>query len=278
MSLLAPSSRRRAAAPAKPTPHAEDDGAEAREAALSLLDLPPEIHVLISQQLIYPDALSLKHTNRFFYHVVNTGIELKIEWLLERRRLHLECPNTQRCELGSDLRFCRGSVKYVHSLSLPLSHTPTHTYIHIHIHVHIHVHIKIAFTPLSHPNPHSHPRSNYSPSCPANPHPRQQASHAAAEGTHGVRIPARARLSRLRHARLRQAPPARQPDAAVDARPSEPRDALGPAGRPAPGPLLALDGRVAALRRGGEKKTKRPLVTDRKNMAPVGKECNVAKG
>ena len=133
MSLLIPSRRRAAAAAAsaKSTPHAEEDGAApAREAALSLLDLPPEIHVLISQQLIYPDALSLKHTNRFFYHLVNTGIELKIEWLLERRRLHLECPNTQRCELGSDLRFCRGSVKYVLSLPLSLPHTHTHTLTH----------------------------------------------------------------------------------------------------------------------------------------------------
>lgn len=75
--------------------------------------LPPEIHELISKQLIYPDALSLKHTNRYFYNLVDTGIKLKIDWLVERRRLHLECPNDRRCDLGSDLRFCRGSVRYV---------------------------------------------------------------------------------------------------------------------------------------------------------------------
>src|SRR5690348_13890383 len=75
--------------------------------------LPPEIHLLISSNLIYPDALSLKHTSRYFYRIVDTGVKLKVEWLMERRKLHLECPNNQRCDLGSDLKFCRGSVKYV---------------------------------------------------------------------------------------------------------------------------------------------------------------------
>ena len=78
---------------------------------LTLLDLPPEIHLLISKYLIYPDALSLKHTNRHFYTLVDTGVKLKIDWLVERRLLHLECPNDRRCDLGSDLRFCRGSVR-----------------------------------------------------------------------------------------------------------------------------------------------------------------------
>ncbi|KAK0620547.1 hypothetical protein B0T14DRAFT_391631, partial [Immersiella caudata] len=77
----------------------------------SFSTLPPEIHLLISKQLIYPDALSLKHTNRYFYNLVDTGVRLKIAWLVERRQLHLECPNDRRCDLGSDLRFCRGSVR-----------------------------------------------------------------------------------------------------------------------------------------------------------------------
>ncbi|KAK8060057.1 hypothetical protein PG996_009987 [Apiospora saccharicola] len=79
-------------------------------AAVSLATLPPEIHHLIAQQLIYPDALSLKHTCRYFYSLVNTGVRLKVEWLVQRRMLHLECPNDKRCDLGSDLKFCRGSV------------------------------------------------------------------------------------------------------------------------------------------------------------------------
>ncbi|KAI0132958.1 hypothetical protein BJ170DRAFT_706305 [Xylariales sp. AK1849] len=73
--------------------------------------LPAEMHLLISQELTYPDALSLKHTCRYFYDLVNTGINLKVEWLMERRSLHLECPNDRRCDLGSDLKFCRGSVR-----------------------------------------------------------------------------------------------------------------------------------------------------------------------
>jgi hypothetical protein len=92
------------------SPH-QADGSTTRP--LSLMDLPPEIHLLISDQLIYPDALSLRHVNRHFYYLVDTGIKLKIDWLVERRRLHLECPNNQRCDLGSDLRFCRGSVRSV---------------------------------------------------------------------------------------------------------------------------------------------------------------------
>lgn len=79
----------------------------------SLLSLPPEIHLEIANRLIYPDALSLKHTSRHFYSLVDTGIELKIDWLVSRRKLHLECPNDKGCDLGSDLRFCRGSVAYV---------------------------------------------------------------------------------------------------------------------------------------------------------------------
>lgn len=76
----------------------------------TLSSLPSEIHLAVANYLIYPDALSLKHTDRHFYSIVDTGIELKIDWLVERRRLHLECPNDRRCDLGSDLRFCRGSV------------------------------------------------------------------------------------------------------------------------------------------------------------------------
>ncbi|KAJ4310935.1 hypothetical protein N0V84_010706 [Fusarium piperis] len=77
---------------------------------LIFMALPTEIHLAISRMLIYPDALSLKHTNAHFYSLVDTGVNLKVEWLMERRSLHLECPNDRRCDLGSDLRFCRGSV------------------------------------------------------------------------------------------------------------------------------------------------------------------------
>lgn len=97
-----------------PKPAVEFDDTEKQ----SISWLPPEIHLAIADYLIYPDALSLKHTSRHFYSIVDTGIELKIDWLMERRRLHLECPNDRRCDLGSDLRFCRGSVPYVLVASL----------------------------------------------------------------------------------------------------------------------------------------------------------------
>lgn len=90
-------------------PEAEVDASQDKS-KLTLMSLPTELHIAITEYLIYPDALSLKHTNRHFYSWVDTDTELKVEWLLERRSLHLECPNDRRCDLGSDLRFCRGSV------------------------------------------------------------------------------------------------------------------------------------------------------------------------
>lgn len=82
---------------------------------LTFEHLPPEIHLLVSRQLIYPDALSLKHTCRYFFYLVDTGLDLKVDWLIQRRSLHLDCPNDKRCDLGSDLKFCRGSVRFVAS-------------------------------------------------------------------------------------------------------------------------------------------------------------------
>lgn len=80
---------------------------------LQFMDLPTELHILISQNLIYPDALSLKHTSRYFYNLVDTGVRLKVAWLMERRLLHLDCPNDRGCILKTDREFCRGSVTLV---------------------------------------------------------------------------------------------------------------------------------------------------------------------
>ncbi|QKX61777.1 uncharacterized protein TRUGW13939_08933 [Talaromyces rugulosus] len=60
--------------------------------AKNLMDLPTELHIHISSFLSYPDALALKHTSRLFYLVVDTGVELKIDWLVERFERKLECP------------------------------------------------------------------------------------------------------------------------------------------------------------------------------------------
>ncbi|CAN8102816.1 unnamed protein product [Discula destructiva] len=77
---------------------------------VQFMDLPTEIHTLISKELIYPDALSLKHTSRYFYSLVDTGVRLKVAWLMSRRLLHLDCPKDRKCILKTDLEFCRGSV------------------------------------------------------------------------------------------------------------------------------------------------------------------------
>ncbi|KAL5594146.1 uncharacterized protein BROUX77_007493 [Berkeleyomyces rouxiae] len=79
-------------------------------AGIKFMDLPTEIHLMVSRLLIYPDALSLKHCSSYLYHLVDTGVTVKVEWLVLRRSLHLKCPNDRKCDLGSDLRFCRGSV------------------------------------------------------------------------------------------------------------------------------------------------------------------------
>ncbi|KAF8857261.1 hypothetical protein BDZ45DRAFT_744651 [Acephala macrosclerotiorum] len=84
---------------------------EEKKQRINLMDLPTELHLQISQYLTYPDALSLKHTNRHFNSFVYTGVNLKVEWLIKRRILHLDCPHDKGCELGSDMRFCRGSVR-----------------------------------------------------------------------------------------------------------------------------------------------------------------------
>jgi hypothetical protein len=76
----------------------------------TLTTLPPEVLLLITSHLPYPDALSLKYTSTTFYPFVYTGIKLKIEWLIERRRMHLDCPDRKRCEMGDDSAFCRGSI------------------------------------------------------------------------------------------------------------------------------------------------------------------------
>ncbi|KAG7143278.1 hypothetical protein HYQ45_000529 [Verticillium longisporum] len=77
----------------------------------TLPTLPPELQSLITAHLSYPDALSLKHTNRHFFQTTDTGVRLKVAWLLERRDQRLACPSCGRgCDLASDLRFCRGGV------------------------------------------------------------------------------------------------------------------------------------------------------------------------
>lgn len=75
-----------------------------------LHSLPTELQIQISSFLPYPDALALKHTNRHFYNLVQTGIWLKVSWLLDRKRLNLEWP-AQSCNFKTDESFCIGKVR-----------------------------------------------------------------------------------------------------------------------------------------------------------------------
>ncbi|KAL2887110.1 F-box domain-containing protein [Ceratocystis lukuohia] len=65
---------------------------------------------MISKLLIYPDALSLKHSSNYLYNLVDTGVSVKVEWLILRHNLHLKGPDDKKCDLRSDLQFCRGSI------------------------------------------------------------------------------------------------------------------------------------------------------------------------
>ncbi|KAI9823978.1 MAG: hypothetical protein M1826_007571 [Phylliscum demangeonii] len=78
----------------------------------SLTQLPTELHLLIARELAYPDALSLKHTCRHFYRLINTGVRLKVAWLEDRRRLGLPMltggagTGAGGCTLKTDQAFC----------------------------------------------------------------------------------------------------------------------------------------------------------------------------
>lgn len=72
----------------------------------TLNTLPQEIQGMIIQHLLYPDALALKHTNRKYYDTINTGINLKVEWLISRIETNLPCPTKRPCNFDSDRSFC----------------------------------------------------------------------------------------------------------------------------------------------------------------------------
>ena len=78
----------------------------ARRTGGPFMSMPTELQLSVSSHLPYPDALSLKHSCRHFYNIVDTGIRLKVEWLIERVSLHLECPKEGQCILRTDAQFC----------------------------------------------------------------------------------------------------------------------------------------------------------------------------
>lgn len=77
------------------------------EAGLSFLSLPSEIHQLVAENLAYPDLLSLTLTHPLFYQhpYIRTSKSSRVDWLIDRARLHLPIPAQRRCRWSSDLEF-----------------------------------------------------------------------------------------------------------------------------------------------------------------------------
>lgn len=71
----------------------------------SFMDLPPEIHLLLSRSLMYPDLLALKHTHPRFYCLIRTTVYDRVDWLLERPQYGLPLPQT-KCIMKTDEQFC----------------------------------------------------------------------------------------------------------------------------------------------------------------------------
>lgn len=74
------------------------------------MSLPSELHVEIAKYLIYPDALALKHTSSYFYSFVETGVRLKVDWLVRRQLLSLTGPSGAKVSMRTDEEFCQGNV------------------------------------------------------------------------------------------------------------------------------------------------------------------------
>ncbi|KAJ5490929.1 hypothetical protein N7539_002496 [Penicillium diatomitis] len=83
-----------------------------RSRAIKLMDLPTELHMQIASLLPYPDALALKHTNRHFHQFVQTGVALKVDWLIERFENKLECP-MEECCFRTDEAFCNWRIRRI---------------------------------------------------------------------------------------------------------------------------------------------------------------------
>jgi hypothetical protein len=71
----------------------------------SLMDLPAELHLLLSRSLSYPDLLALKHTHPHFYALIRTTVYDRVDWLLERPRHGLPLPQTMII-MKTDEQFC----------------------------------------------------------------------------------------------------------------------------------------------------------------------------
>jgi hypothetical protein len=85
-----------------PLPHRSPDNLPTP----SLLNLPPELHLLITSHLPWPDLLALKHTHPYFYQNIPTTVRQRVTWLLSRAITRLRLPK-QRINMKTDTDFCR---------------------------------------------------------------------------------------------------------------------------------------------------------------------------
>lgn len=77
----------------------------------SLLDLPPELHVMILQYLPYPDSLSLKITHPYFLDFIQPthGVAARVTWLLSRAEDGLCIPKSRKLNLKTEQAFLANS-------------------------------------------------------------------------------------------------------------------------------------------------------------------------
>lgn len=86
---------------------AKHSAPSANTSSPQLLSLPLELLDLITAELMYPDALALKHSSRALYLLVDTSVRLKVAWLVSRNERGLACPQ-RKCVLKTDAAFCAG--------------------------------------------------------------------------------------------------------------------------------------------------------------------------
>lgn len=71
-----------------------------------LLHLPPELLIVITSQLPWPDLLALKHTHPYFYHNTRTTVCQRLTWLFSLAPGGLDFPKGQ-VNMKTDADFCR---------------------------------------------------------------------------------------------------------------------------------------------------------------------------
>lgn len=74
---------------------------------VAFLDLPTEIHLLITAKLPYPDLLSLTLTHPKFYNhpCIRTSKTARVDWLIDRTIRRLPLPTASKCRWSSDREF-----------------------------------------------------------------------------------------------------------------------------------------------------------------------------